>query len=166
MDSQARDQGRCSLAAEALQSWGVLKLRATGVSMLPTLWPDDVLTVQCVRPEQVEPGEIVLYMRQDRFFIHRIVSKDLMRDKAYLVTRGDCMSEDDPPVGKSELLGKVIEVRRSGLIFTPARTLSRFRRLLAWLFCHWGLFRRVGLRLGAYRRESDDQVESTLVNAA
>ncbi len=72
-------EGRCSLAAEALRSWGTLKVRAHGVSMLPTLWPGDVLTVQSVRPEQVEPGEIVLYMRQDRFFIHRIVSTDLRR---------------------------------------------------------------------------------------
>jgi len=86
MDSLASDQGRCSLAAEALRSWGTLKVRANGVSMLPTLWPGDVLTVQSVCPEQVEPGEIVLYMRQDRFFIHRIVSRDLTRDKAFLVT--------------------------------------------------------------------------------
>ena len=52
--------------------------------MLPTLWPGDVLTVQSILPEQVEPGEIVLYMRQDRFFIHRIVSRDVTRDKALL----------------------------------------------------------------------------------
>ena len=119
MDSQARDQGRCSLAAEALRSWGTLKVRAHGVSMLPTLWPGDVLTVQSVRPEEVEPGEIVLYMRRDRFFIHRIVSADLKRDKAFLVTRGDCMFEDDPPVDRSELLGRIVEVRRAGSKFHP-----------------------------------------------
>jgi signal peptidase I len=166
MDSQARDESRCSLAAEALRSWGTLKVRANGVSMLPTLWPGDVLTVQSILPEQVEPGEIVLYMRQDRFFIHRIVSRDVTRDKAFLVTRGDCMFEDDPPVGRSELLGRIVEVRRAGSIFMPARKLSWSRRLLAWLFCHWSLFRRVGLRFGAYRRENSDQVESTFVSAA
>ena len=66
----------------------------------------------------------------------------------FLVTRGDCMAADDPPVERSELLGKVIEVRRSGSIFVPARKLSLFRRLMAWTLCHWDLFRRVGLRLG------------------
>ena len=134
--------------------------------MLPTLWPGDVLTVQSVRPEQIEPGEIVLYMRQDRFFIHRIVTADLKRDKAFLVTRGDCMFEDDPPVDRSELLGKIVEVRRAGSTFMPVRTLSPFRRLLAWLFCHWSLFRRVGLRFGAYRREKNAQIEDPFVNAA
>ncbi len=134
--------------------------------MLPTLWPGDVLTVQSVRPEQVEPGEIVLYIRQDRFFIHRIVSTDLKRDKAFLVTRGDCMFEDDPPVDRSELLGRIVEVRRAGTTFLPVPKLSTFRRLLAWLFCHWSLFRRVGLRFGAYRRENNDQIDEPFVSAA
>jgi signal peptidase I len=166
MDSQARDESRCSLAAEALRSWGTLKVRANGVSMLPTLWPGDVLTIQSVRPEQVEPGEIVLYMRHDRFFIHRMVSKDLTRGKALLVTRGDCILEDDPPVGRSELLGKVIEVQRSGSIFVPVRKLSGSRRLLAWLLCRVNIFRRVGLRLWNYRHSRDGNAESTFVSAA
>jgi signal peptidase I len=119
MSLDSRDEVRCSLAAEALRSWGELKLRATGVSMLPTLWPGDILTVQSFRPEEVEPGEIVLYMRQDRFFIHRVVSKNLGRDEAFLITRGDCMSENDPPVGKRELLGRITEVRRADLVFLP-----------------------------------------------
>src|ERR1700687_592255 len=152
MDSQAREQGRCSLAAEALRSWGTLKVRANGVSMLPTLWPGDVLTVQSIRLDQGEPGEIVLYMRQDRFFIHRIISRDLTRDKTFLVTRGDCMFEDDPPIGGGELLGKIVGVWRGGSIFMAAPRLSPFRRFVGWLFCHWSFFRRVGLRLGTYRR--------------
>ena len=134
--------------------------------MLPTLWPGDLLTIRAVGTEQVEPGEIVLYMRQDRFFIHRVVSKDLTLEDAPLVTRGDCMSENDPAVKRSELLGKVTEVLRSGVAFLPAREPSLFRRQLAWLFCHWGLFRRVGLRLWNYQRLRDSQVKATFVNAA
>src|ERR1700675_3315645 len=123
MDLQRRDECGCALAAETLRSWGVLKLRAWGVSMLPTLWPGDVLTVHSLAPEQVEPGDIVLFMRQGRFFIHRVASKDLMRDEAPLITRGDCMSEDDPPVSRGELLGRVVEVRRPGSTFRPGRRL-------------------------------------------
>lgn len=134
--------------------------------MLPTLWPGDVVTVQSLRPEQAEPGEIVLYIRHDRFFIHRVVRKNLAQDEALLVTRGDCMSQDDPPLGRSELLGRVTEVQRAGSVFPPARTLSLFRRLLARLFCHWGLFRRVGLRLWDYRQTGDRQVEDAFVSAA
>lgn len=133
--------------------------------MLPTLWPGDLLTVQSFRPEQVEAGEIVLYMRQDRFFIHRVVSPKVTPGEARLVTRGDCMPADDPPVGKNELLGKVTEVQRYGAVFVPARKLSLFRRLLARLFCHWGLFRRAGLRLWSYRQRGHRQVEDAFVSA-
>ena len=133
--------------------------------MLPTLWPGDILTVQSVRPEQVAPGEIVLYMRQDRFFIHRIVSTNLKRNQAFLVTRGDCMFEDDPPVDRSELLGRIVEVRRAGSTFMPVRKLSPFRRVVAWLFFRWSLFRRIGLRIGASRRERNDQSDDTFVIA-
>lgn len=134
--------------------------------MLPTLWPGDLLTVQCLGAEEVEPGEIVLYMRRDRFFVHRIVSKKLGPEDGSLITRGDCMSADDPPLGRNELLGKVTEVQRSDSIFSPARRLSLPRRLLAYLFCHWSLFRCAGLRLWNYRYRGDGQVESRFVRAA
>jgi signal peptidase I len=138
MEPQAREVGKCKLVAEALRSWGVLKLRATGVSMLPTLWPGDLLTVQSHQPEHAEPGEFVLYMRGGRFFIHRIVRKSLAGNQTFLITRGDCMAENDPPVRSGELLGKITEVQRAGSVFSPARELSPFRRLLAYMLCHWG----------------------------
>jgi len=107
MDAQALKQGRCSLVAEALRTWGVLKIRATGVSMLPTLWPGDLLTVQSRRLEEIEPGEIVLYRRRNRFFIHRAVSKCLIGDGLFLIARGDSMPEADPPVRIGQVLGKI-----------------------------------------------------------
>jgi hypothetical protein len=150
MDPEARDEGKCTLAAEALQSWGTLKLRATGISMLPTLWPGDLLTVQSVGPEIAQPGDILLYMRGGRFFVHRLVKRNHGHDKSSLVPRGDCMSEDDPPIGTHELLGKITEVQRADKVFAPARTLSLLGKLVAWMFCHSQLFRRVGLRLWSY----------------
>jgi signal peptidase I len=152
MDAQMHDEVRCGLAAEALRSWGTLQLRATGISMLPTLWPGDLLTIHSLRPEQAKIGEIVLYMRQGRFFIHRVASRDATLDETPLITRGDCMSEDDSPVGRHELLGRITEVRRGAAVFVPARKLSLFSKIVAWMFCHWGLFRRAGLRLWTYRQ--------------
>jgi hypothetical protein len=165
MDAQALKQGRCSLVAEALRTWGVLKIRATGVSMLPTLWPGDLLTVQSRRLEEIEPGEIVLYRRRNRFFIHRAVSKCLIGDGLFLIARGDSMPEADPPVRIGQVLGKITEVERDGSVFLPGRRLSPLRRMVGYMFCHWGLFRRVGLRLWGRRRD-DDQIEVAIVEAA
>lgn len=166
MDPQTRDQGGCSLAAEALRSWGTLKLRATGISMLPTLWPGDLLTVRSIRSEITQPGDIVLYMRQGRFFVHRVMSQELALDEGLLLTRGDCMSENDPSVERREFLGTITEVQRAGSVFLPAKTLSPFAKLVAWMFCHWELFRRVGLKLWTYRHAGERQVEAMFVNAA
>jgi signal peptidase I len=152
MDPQTRDQAGCTLAAEALRSWGTLKLRATGISMLPTLWPGDFLTVHSLDPEQVRPGDIVLYMQQDRFFVHRMVAANLTRDNAFLITRGDCMPRNDPPVARREVLGRITEVHRTGSVFAPARTRSLFHQLAAWMLCHWTLTRRIALRLWSYRQ--------------
>jgi signal peptidase I len=158
-EKETREEARCSLAADALRSWGVVKFRACGVSMLPTLWPGDLLTAQSRRPEQVEPGELVLYMRQGRFFVHRVVSKRLAGNQVVLVARGDCMPQDDPPVQGREVLGKITQIQRAGLSFLPASKLSRFRRIVACMLCRWSLFRHVGLRLWelCHRRYSETQ---------
>ena len=79
---EAREEARCSLAAEALQASGVLKLQARGVSMLPTLWPGDILTVRSQRAEEVEPGDVMLYMRRERFFDSPRLSKRLIGRRA------------------------------------------------------------------------------------
>jgi signal peptidase I len=166
MNPQALKEGRCSLVAEALREWGVLKIRATGVSMLPTLWPGDLLTVQSRQLEEIEPGEIVLYRRRGRFFIHRCVSKSLTGDDIFLIARGDSMPGDDPPVRGDQVLGKITEIQRSGSVFSPARKLSPFRRMVGYMLCHWGLFRRVGLRLWGRCHRGDGQIDVALVEAA
>ena len=56
MNAEGCEECKCSLAAEVLQSSGHLKLRATGASMLPTLWPGDLLTIQYSNFDQVELG--------------------------------------------------------------------------------------------------------------
>jgi signal peptidase I len=134
--------------------------------MLPTLWPGDFLTVQSRRAEQIEPGEIILFMREGRFFVHRVKSKSAAGDEIFLIVRGDCMPDDDPPVRSSEVLGKIVEVQSAGSSFVPARKLSPFRKTVAYMFCHWNLFRQVGLRIWTRRPQGDAQILTAFVEAA
>jgi signal peptidase I len=166
MNFQAREAGRCSLVAEALRSWGRLRLRASGISMLPALWPGDLLTIQVHQLDQVKPGEIVLYMRGGRFFIHRAVSKSIDAKGTFLITRGDCMAENDLPVSRAELLGRICEIQRAGSVFVPARKLSPSQWVVAYMLCHWSLLRRLTLRLREELYRGDDQTEKALVEAA
>ncbi len=157
MNTLAREQNSCSLAAEVLRSWRTLQVRATGLSMLPSLWPGDLLTIQSHSFERTEPGDVVLYIRERRFFIHRVVSKPNPGQAPSLITRGDCMPEPDPPVFAGELLGRVTQVRRGESLFVPARRLSLSRRFLAWVLCHSRFCRQAVLRLRATRAGMNSQ---------
>ena len=65
----------CELAAQMLRSFGKLRLRATGSSMLPAVWPGDVLSVCSHAAAEALPGDIVLFGREGRLFAHRVVEK-------------------------------------------------------------------------------------------
>jgi hypothetical protein len=55
------------LAAEILGSRRRLRLKALGTSMLPTVWPGDVLTIESAACEETGPGDTVLLQRSHRF---------------------------------------------------------------------------------------------------
>ena len=166
MTSQTHEESRCGLAAEVLRTSGKLRLRAMGVSMLPTLWPGDQLAVQTCRMDEVVPGELVLFMRRGRFFIHRAVGNLLIANESFLIARGDCMPGDDPPVRSSELLGRITGVQRGASSFAPARELSTFSRMTAYLLCHGSLLRHIAMRLWIRFRAKDRRAEAVLVNVA
>ncbi|OLC98442.1 MAG: hypothetical protein AUH86_05035 [Acidobacteria bacterium 13_1_40CM_4_58_4] len=156
MNDQAREQSKCSLAVEVLQSWGELRLRTKGVSMLPTLWPGDLVTVQSCSFAVVQPGEIVLYVREGRFLVsHRIVNKCSAESGAFLITRGDCTTKEDAPVPPGELLGKITEIRRKGALLASSQELLPFHRLFAYMLRRWSFFRRFVLYWYARRTDTD-----------
>jgi signal peptidase I len=103
---------RCDLAQEILRSSGRLHLQVTGWSMLPTVWPGDTLLIDHSDAHHVSEGDIVLFERGRRFFVHRIVKKNV--EGSQILTRGDAMSQPDPPFAERELLGKVSQILRHG----------------------------------------------------
>lgn len=112
---------KCELAGEVLRSSGKLRLGVTGWSMLPTIWPGDTLLIESAGYEAVSEGDIVLYGRDSRVVAHRLIAKVRGREKEdeQFITRGDGMSQPDPPESASRLLGKVVLVVRNGRGFEP-----------------------------------------------
>ena len=66
-----REDTKLGLAAELLRGGGTVHLKAWGTSMLPSVWPGDLLTIQSAADDEVVPGDIVLVLRDNRFFVHR-----------------------------------------------------------------------------------------------
>lgn len=157
---QSRDQQKHSLAAEVLRKSGHLRLAATGQSMLPTIWPGDRLTVRAIQFDDVASGDVILFTREDRFFIHRVLRKCDSTGGSTgpsLVTRGDSMREADAPVSPEELLGKVVSVSRNQTSDLPVG--SRWSRWVGLVLAYFDLFRRIVLSLHA--RRSHDAVASS-----
>src|SRR5437870_10672682 len=145
------------LLAEVARKFGEIRFKATGDSMLPSVWPGDLLTVRQQSFSEFQSGEIVLYEREAGentltrpygpaspggrgFVAHRIVG----RRGRQLITRGDSLRRNDAPVDEEQVLGRVVCVtrngRRIGLEFT------RKRRMAAWVLRRSDLAGRVLLR--------------------
>ena len=150
-----RENPMLGLAAEMLRCHGAVHFKAWGTSMLPSLWPGDLLAIQSAAYDEVVSGDIVLVMRDNRFFVHRVVERRRVQDGFSWITRGDAMPHNDPPVGASELLGRVAGIRRANRTFVPRRRVSLLHSALAWMLCRWDRFRSLALRIHAARLQAD-----------
>jgi Peptidase S24-like len=143
--SQGWTAASVSLAAEVLRRSGFVRLRVRGESMLPSLGPGDIVEVVPASLSEVQPGEIVLARRDDRFFLHRFVASTA---SAGFLTRGDSMAQPDPSYDSEALLGKVVRVVHNGLPTLAPLQARPWTRALGALCCYNGLVRRLILKFG------------------
>jgi signal peptidase I len=122
------------LAGDILSASGNLRLKVTGWSMLPVLWPGDTLVIEPVSREEISAGDIVLFSRGHRFVAHRVVSKHNATKGPEVQTQGDAMPLPDSPVSGDELMGKVSFVLRNGKCIEPSKSLRLPERAVAGLF--------------------------------
>jgi hypothetical protein len=123
----------CSLVAEVLAVSGVVRLRVTGRSMLPSIWPGDTLLVRRRTADQLACGDIVLFRRSERLFAHRVVS-GVGGAGARVVAKGDGLPGADSPVSPDEVLGTVCRILRRGTWLEPRSRLEPLERLVAVIF--------------------------------
>ncbi|MGC1373931.1 MAG: S24 family peptidase [Candidatus Sulfotelmatobacter sp.] len=128
-----------------------IRLTARGTSMLPSVWPGDVLTIEPLKHTEIVPGDILLVQRSDRIYIHRLVQTRERNGCRVWTTRGDSMPQADPPATDSDLLGKVIRIHRADHTFIPDRKTSIFDAVLGRTFCYCDRIRSLALRIHAAR---------------
>jgi signal peptidase I len=122
---------KCELASEVLRSFGSLRFRATGWSMLPSVWPGDTLVMERVSPDQVRAGAVILVGRDGRLCAHRVVSVAEGFGSPRWITQGDANSAPDQPVSEGELLGRVNYLIRAGKLVPVPAELSVVDQLIA-----------------------------------
>jgi signal peptidase I len=145
----------CALAGDVVRTFGEIRLRVFGTSMVPSILPGDLISVQRAALAEISSGEIVMYSRKGRLFVHRAVRFVGSPEPSLLITRGDRLRDNDPPVSPTELLGKVISVQRGNSAETPtAPRLSGWKRMIVHIFRNSDVATYLYVRLAA-RREAE-----------
>jgi hypothetical protein len=96
-----------------IRRFGALRLRVNGFSVLPSIW-------RVSRVDAYRPGDVVLFSRKGRLFVHRVVEMS----GGAVVTRGDSMLDADPPVALSDVLGRAEAIGRGGSRVATAERVS------------------------------------------
>jgi len=107
--TQRRSAVGSELVADIGRDFGEVCLRVTGSSMIPAIWPGDVVTVRRCEIAALQRGQIVLSRREGKLVAHRIVW--IGGDS--FITRGDSLLHDDPPLEASEIVGAVVSIVRN-----------------------------------------------------
>ena len=145
----------CELAGEIVRTFGRVRVRVTGTSMIPAVWPGDILVVERRAVEKIQRGEIAVAEREGRLVAHRVVSApanagpnptstEARRPGVALrfspassavipplLTRGDSQLAPDAPLHPDELLGTVVLIERGHAARQPRRALNFAAKLVA-----------------------------------
>jgi hypothetical protein len=138
---------QCEVAVEALRTSGKLRLQVYGGSMLPFVWPGDILSIHRAAHADLQRGELVLFTREDGFVVHRVVAKS----GDSLITRGDSLDSNDPPVSPNQVLGRVVAIERGGFRLSPPGGINCRQGFLLFLIRRCSPFKILMLRLCSLR---------------
>jgi signal peptidase I len=112
---------RHRVAAELLREGRTVELPALGRSMLPLIRHGAVIRVEPARADDVALGDIVVVDRGDQLVCHRLVR--ISADE--VVTRGDDCVDDDPPLPRDAVIGRVPMPPSPHTLYCAVRALLR-----------------------------------------
>ncbi len=147
MDAEAKRRAACcELVFDVARRAGEVRLKVTGGSMLPAMWPGDVVTVRRCNAAELQLGQIILFCRDGKFTTHRIAR--FAGD--HLITRGDTLRPYDPPVRSSEVVGQVVSILRDGRSIRPEDSIRH--RVVSSILRRSNLCKRITLRVSRHLR--------------
>lgn len=135
-------QALLELLREVLARDKPFRFAAKGHSMIPFIWPGDVICVSPLKERRIALGTVVAFVnpRHGRLTVHRVVGR---RSGAYWI-QGDALSgATDGLVSRERILGQVTCVERRGRRVRYGLGLERYPI---------ALLSRIGLLLPVYWR--------------
>jgi len=138
-----RREASCELVFDQIRTAGGGLFKVSGGSMLPALWPGDLVTVERLSIDDLLPGQIVQFRQKENLIVHRV----LRVTNGHLVARGDSLPCCDPPVAESNVVGRVVSIERNGRLVGLEQSLPQ--RIVAAVLRRSGRLRRITMILGS-----------------
>jgi hypothetical protein len=102
--------------ADKVRIGGSATIRTVARTVYPWVRPGDQVFVRRFDFSQVVAGDIILYERANRLFIHRVTRRIVRRNRggnaSFLIVKGDGLHPPDAPVSVKEFLGRAIRIHR------------------------------------------------------
>ena len=103
-----REQGALELILALLRQGLTVRLRVSGISMLPLIQEGDVVEVTPLCEKKIRRGDIVFFCdHQGNPFIHRLHRLRYDSKVLHLQTKGDACAGYDPAVPVNQVYGQV-----------------------------------------------------------
>jgi signal peptidase I len=132
-----RASSRVHPIAAKIRANGSACFRVLGASMFPWIRSGDFVFVQRSDFSRASVGQVILYERDQRLFVHRVIrnrqNESAGRSGSCLITKGDALDGRDAPVSEAEFLGRVTRIHR-GKRHIDLDSLGRI--LLAYFLAH------------------------------
>jgi signal peptidase I len=114
----------CSSAAgiaEQIRTHGSVCIQVRGMSMFPWIRPGDLVFVRRSSCVAVKAGDVILFQRDGRYFLHRVLRRGKDSGVASgreaqaaptLETKGDALDGPDQRVSEAQFLGRAVRIHR------------------------------------------------------
>jgi signal peptidase I len=145
-----------AMIEEALTTGTLVRFRAEGTSMYPTIRDGEAITVAAVATDEIVRGDLLLCRQGKRVLAHRVVGVTTRGADRFFALRGDSKASCDPQVRADAIVGRVIGVHRNGrlvLLCGRAARLSHTIRATASRV-KWAFVRTATLLFGVSSRPS------------
>lgn len=93
----------------------LFSMRAEGGSMLPILYPKDLIFFKKTSFQQCRTNDIIIFKKQSQFLTHRVIYKS----KSHLITKGDNNQQSDGKIPPKQIIGKAYQIKRNKIIINP-----------------------------------------------
>ncbi len=102
-----KDEFWLSWCREELTLGRTVRIVASGYSMIPTVWPGELIEIQPVVIEDVKIGDIIAFQRIQHMVVHRVVMIQNLHDETFITTMGDSNLKADEVINNENFIGKV-----------------------------------------------------------